>query len=272
MNFRPIAQKTYAVIASITLCAISQPAASQPAQTDSERGGNSEWSVIVSPYLWAAALSGNSSIGPYNVPARVSFPTIVSNLDLALMGNVEVTNGRYGAYIDGQYTNVGKDVTVDGANVRFASTSSMLTLGGFFQAWSMEKPGNTVYGKSRTISLEPTFGLRWTQISAAVDPVVGKRNQNWVDPFIGVRVNADLSDRWNLFGEGDIGGFGIGSRFSANLQAYFGYRTFVFRKPTILRFGYRLWYQNYVNGSDGNDRFAWNVMQHGPVVGLSMVF
>ncbi|VVE90508.1 hypothetical protein [Pandoraea bronchicola] len=263
-------------VAALAMCAaLGSPisALGQVSQTgQTEIAGNDNWSVVVSPYIWAASLSGNGAIGRYDVPVRVPFSTILGNLDLALMGEVELTNGRYGVYMDGQYTSDAKDATVAGAAVRFGTTAKMVTLGGFFHAWSIEKPGNTLFGKSRAVTIEPTFGLRWTQVNASADPIVGTHTERWVDPFIGVRVSADLSERWNLFAEGDIGGFGIGSRFSANLQTYFGYRTFVFNKPTILRFGYRVWYQDYVNDGGGIDRFAWRVTQHGPVAGLSMVF
>ncbi|VVE73225.1 hypothetical protein PAN31117_04662 [Pandoraea anapnoica] len=238
-------------------------------QMDVQQDGR--WSVVVSPYIWAASLSGHGAFGPNEVPARVSFPTIVSNLDLAVMGEVEVTNGRYGVYFDGQYTNAGKDASIGGLDARFATTSKMITVGGFFRAATFSQSGLTRFGHSREISIEPTFGFRWTQLIASVTPMVGQHTSNWIDPFIGLRVNADLSERWTLFSEADIGGFGAGSRFSTNLQVYAGYRMFLFKQPAIFRVGYRAWYQDYAHG-DGGDRFSWRVTQHGPVVGLSTIF
>jgi hypothetical protein len=86
-------------------------------------------------------------------------------------------------------------------------------------------------------------------------------------------MNADLTDRWNLFAEADVGGFDVGSKVSVNAQAYLGYRMEMLGKPTILRAGYRLLYQDYENDDfTGANKFRWDVSQHGPVVGFSMRF
>ena len=86
-------------------------------------------------------------------------------------------------------------------------------------------------------------------------------------------MNADLTDRWNLFAEADVGGFDVGSKVSVNAQAYLGYRMEMLGKPTILRAGYRLLYQDYENDDfTGANKFRWDVSQYGPVVGFSMRF
>jgi hypothetical protein len=99
-----------------------------------------------------------------------------------------------------------------------------------------------------------------------------KRKLQWTDPFIGARIQADLSDRWNLFAEADIGGFNMGSDLSVQGQAYLGYRTHIFNQPALLRFGYRALYQDYEGGDILGHSFKWNVTEHGPVAGISLVF
>ena len=116
--------------------------------------------------------------------------------------------------------------------------------------------------------------MRWTKIKAdlSVGPFSVSRKAEWTDPFVGVRLKTDLNERWNLAGEADIGGFGAGSKLSYNAQAYLGYRTFLFDRPTNLRVGYRVLSQDFKGPELLGHTFKWDVVQHGPVVGLSMRF
>ena len=250
--------------------------AARAADFDAERmEPEPEWAVIVSPYVWAASLKGNASLAGFDTDVDVPFSEIFDHLDLALMGNVEVTNGKWGVYFDGQHVQTSQDERVFAHEIGIDIKTTTLAAGAFFKAYEVELGGQTVFGKPRTISFEPTVGVRWTELKADVSAfgVSSTKNSDWADPFIGLRMNADLTDRWNLFAEADVGGFDVGSKVSVNAQAYLGYRMEMLGKPTILRAGYRLLYQDYENDDfTGANKFRWDVSQHGPVVGFSMRF
>ncbi len=250
--------------------------AARAADFDAERmEPEPEWAVIVSPYVWAASLKGNASLAGFDTDVDVPFSEIFDHLDLALMGNVEVTNGKWGVYFDGQHVQTSQDERVFAHEIGIDIKTTTLAAGAFFKAYEVELGGQTVFGKPRTISFEPTVGVRWTELKADVSAfgVSSTKSSDWADPFIGLRMNADLTDRWNLFAEADVGGFDVGSKVSVNAQAYLGYRIEMFGKPTILRAGYRLLYQDYENDDfTGANKFRWDVSQHGPVVGFSMRF
>jgi hypothetical protein len=250
--------------------------AARAADFDAERmEPEREWAVIVSPYVWAASLKGNASLAGFDTDVDVLFSEIFDHLDLALMGNVEVTNGKWGVYFDGQHVQTSQDERVFAHEIGIDIKTTTLAAGAFFKAYEVELGGQTVFGKPRTISFEPTVGVRWTELKADVSAfgVSSTKNSDWADPFIGLRMNADLTDRWNLFAEADVGGFDVGSKVSVNAQAYLGYRMEMLGKPTILRAGYRLLYQDYENDDfTGANKFRWDVSQHGPVVGFSMRF
>jgi hypothetical protein len=95
---------------------------------------------------------------------------------------------------------------------------------------------------------------------------------NWVDPFVGFRVRHKLAPGQDLQLEADIGGFGLGSRISWQaLAAYsytFGHTGSVAWAGVI---GYRALYVDYVQGS-GNTLFETNLLQHGPLLGISARF
>ncbi|NMN69151.1 MULTISPECIES: hypothetical protein [unclassified Rhizobium] len=250
--------------------------AARAADFDAERmEPEPKWAVIVSPYVWAASLKGNASLAGFDTDVDVPFSEIFDHLDLALMGNVEVTNGKWGVYFDGQHVQTSQDERVFAHEIGIDIKTTTLAAGAFFKAYEVELGGQTVFGKPRTISFEPTVGVRWTELKADVSAfgVSSTKSSDWADPFIGLRMNADLTDRWNLFAEADVGGFDVGSKVSVNAQAYLGYRIEMFGKPTILRAGYRLLYQDYENDDfTGANKFRWDVSQHGPVVGFSMRF
>jgi hypothetical protein len=92
-------------------------------------------------------------------------------------------------------------------------------------------------------------------------------SESWVDPLIGSRIGLDLTDRWGITSEANIGGFGVGSDFTRNAQAYVGYETSLFGRLTTFLFGYRALYQDYHHRD-----FEWDVPMHGPVIGTAVRF
>lgn len=94
----------------------------------------------------------------------------------------------------------------------------------------------------------------------------------WIDPYVGLRIRHKLAPRQDLSLEGDIGGFGVGSRISWQALASYKYEfgsTGSVAWSGVL--GYRALYVDYTQGW-GNTFFELNLLQHGPVIGLSARF
>lgn len=232
------------------------------------------WSLLVSPYAWGASLKGKGSLAGIRTNIDIPFSEILDELDLAMMGNAEVTNGRYGFYVDGQYVETSQSKHLLARRISLSVATTRLSAGVFFKLYETELAGTTAFGRPRTLSFEPTAGVRWTRLSGDIGvPGLGfGKASGWYDPFVGLRVNADLTDRWNLFAEADAGGTSS-SQYSLHGRAYLGYRTLLFGRETTLRAGYRAIYQNYTaDDFTGRNRFRWDVTQHGPAVGLTMRF
>lgn len=236
-----------------------------------------QWTVIVSPYVWGASLGGDLGLAGLQGNAHLPFGDIFKHLDIAAMGNVEFISGRWGGYIDAQHVRTSQTEQVLSLPVDLSIHTTRVAGGFYYKAWSIPLSGETAFGVPRNISFEPTVGLRWTDLKADADvaPLAlgTSKKADWVDPFAGMRINADLSSRWNLFLEGDAGGFGAGSDISVNALALLGYRTHLFGQRTILRAGYRFIYEDYDQEDfTGRGRFIWHMKQHGPLLGLSMFF
>ena len=86
----------------------------------------------------------------------------------------------------------------------------------------------------------------------------------------GCAINSHRRHEFTL--SGDVGGFGVGSEFS--WQAIGAYR-FDFAKTSHVTWsgmiGYRALYVDYERGT-GVTRYEFDVLQHGPVVGISARF
>ncbi len=123
------------------------------------------------------------------------------------------------------------------------------------------------------LSVQPLAGLRWTHVGGKLLGFGASvsDSDDWVDPFIGVRLPLRLSDRWSAEFEADIGGFGVGSSLSANGSLQIGYSMTVLNRPAQLSIGYRALYEQYHSGQNEN-RFALDAVTHGPLLGISLGF
>ena len=233
-----------------------------------------EWSLTVRPYVWAGSHDGNATLAGLRTHVDVPFSDVFDHLDFAALGEVEVRRGRWGLYLDGQYVKTSQDEQLLSQELGLGIVKAGAMGGVFYRIYDSPQGGDTVTGEPRRFVVEPMVGVRWTKLKANVE-VLGfstSKKADWTEPFVGVRSSLDLTDRWNLSGQADVGGFDIDNKRSANAQAYVGYRTRLLSRPAMLRAGYRVLYQSYETGDFTGQTFRWDVTQQGPVIGLSMGF
>jgi hypothetical protein len=125
--------------------------------------------------------------------------------------------------------------------------------------------------------LDAGIGLRLNSLDVGLDLIRNTDSdivlnksaiQTWVDPIVIIRFKSDPSNEFIYQLRGDIGGFGIGSDLSWQIQAYAGYR---FSKLFQLTGGYRFIDMDYDKGSS-DDRFMYNMSTFGPVVRFGFNF
>lgn len=223
----------------------------------------SGWTFSVTPYFWAAGLSGETSqFGLPVVDMNASFSDIIDNLDFAAMLMAEARNGRYSLFGDLIYTQLSsgratpRGILATSVNVE-ASTFAGLLGAGYSV---LEGPSG---------NLDVVAGMRvWsvnTDISfsgAFLDGVTRSDGATWVDGLVGIRGKYAFTPKfyatgWGLVGAGgadidwDVAGvigYNINERFSATL-------------------GYRALGVNY--SSDG---FLFDAVEQGPIAGLTINF
>jgi hypothetical protein len=94
----------------------------------------------------------------------------------------------------------------------------------------------------------------------------------WVDPLVGLRLRQQLALGHDLLLRGDVGGFDTGSQFSWNVLAAYSFEIGTYHGLTYSGLlGYRALSVDFEKGSAAN-RFDLDVVQHGPVLGLTVRF
>jgi hypothetical protein len=253
------------------------------AQEEEENAGSDTWKFHFMPYIWAVSLSGDMTVRGVNAELDASFGDILSNSDsiFAFSGFVEARKGNWGGYMDGTYIKLGTNDSMVGPLVVDTTTEmALFEFGALYRVakghWGNSGPA-TSEQPGRRWSVDVLAGGRFTsqdnQITFKTAPGTPRVDlaESWTDPIIGGRILADLSRSRKLDFrlKGDIGGFGVGSDFTWQALAMVGYNFKLFKTDSAVTLGYRALYQDFETGS-GTSKYAWNVTQHGPIIGLDI--
>jgi len=252
------------------------------------------WSFRVVPYGWLIAMDGTQTVRGRSVEVDASFMDIVEKSDtlVALMGTVEARRGPFALYGDVVWTRIG----VEGGNVRSRTLAPGVT-GALGTSLNLDidmaivEVGATYeVARSGPLAFDVLGGARyWHQeadvsfdITGVVDAgglqIAGTRafarsgSVDWLDPVIGARVRYAVAPGHELFLRGDIGGFGVGSDFSWQAVGGYGFEFGTYQGVTFAGvLGYRALSVDYAQG-EGTRRYEFDMIQHGPILGISARF
>jgi hypothetical protein len=263
-------------------------------QPPTEVAPASEWTFRITPYGWFPSMKGTQTVKGRSSSVDASFIDILEKSDtlVGLMGDFEARNGRLSLFSNAVWSKVG----LDGGTTHTRSPAPGITgtvgasLGINYQMAIVELGATYEVARSGALAVDVLAGGRyWYQKADLSLDLAGTIDQgglvisgtkaisrsgaiDWVDPLIGARVRYAVAPGHDLFLRGDIGGFGAASRFS--WQAIGGY-SFDFAVRNSVTWsgivGYRALYVDYAKGS-GQTRYEFDMLQHGPVVGLSARF
>lgn len=236
---------------------------------------NNDWKFRAAPYLWLVALDGDVTVRGQESDLDLSFNDIWDELNIAAMLTFDARKGKWGIFGDTIYANLGKSKKVGGIKIDPTVKLARLAAGGSYQlgTWRLS---DTVGKDGPSVTVDGMFGVSYTYLDIDLDiKGIGDASgdQDWFDPLIGARAFFDLSERWTLSLNGNVGGFGVGSDFTWGAMGTIGYRFSLFSAKNNARVagGYRAIYQDYKDGS-GDDKFEWDVTFHGPILGLVIKF
>lgn len=221
------------------------------------------WEVFWTLYLWAAGLEGEVGSRGRTTDVDLGFSDVVENLDGALMLPIELRKGRWGLLSELILLKLSDQSGTPGplfGSVEVSADETLVHLLPFYRIVPQDP-----------IAVDLLAGGRLWHLSAELDFTPGvlpglivEATERWVDPIIGMRVIADIGERWHVHGYGDLGGFGISSDLTWQLLGTIGYEI---GEGTVLRFGYRHLDVDFVNEEDG---FVFDAGTGGWVLGVTI--
>lgn len=228
------------------------------------------WVLSATAYLWGTQLDGDGAIRGRDFDVDVPFSDIRDSLSVGFMGVAAARKGDWGFYVSPFFARIGDDAEVGGAKFRYRSDTTFLGVGGIYRLLDWQNP-DTSHGGPKGAQLEALAGGRVVDLRLELNGRHGlpkaDESETWVDPIVGLNGRIEMTDRWELLGEGDIGGFGVGSDISWSWLAAIGYRFEPLGHDAFLRAGYRVLYVDYEDGG-----FEWDVTYKGPLVGVTLAF
>jgi hypothetical protein len=231
----------------------------------------SGWTGSFSTYSWLPWLSGDIQVKAIDIAVDVGPDDILSSLDWSTlpvwMSYGELRNGRLTLFNDIIWTALeagqGFEGQVIGGAVQVDYTQLTVELGAAYAIWSNGASTVDVLAGGRYWRQEADVFL--AAGGAAIDR---SGTVDWVDPFVGVRLQQSVAPGQTLLVRGDVGGFGAGSDFSWQASATFNMELCVTGGHQIDGYlGYRALSVDYSEGA-----YAYDALQHGPVMGLTMKF
>jgi hypothetical protein len=229
-----------------------------------DTGGDKDWEFQLVPlYFWGASLYGTVSLGPVAAPIDMDFDDLFDALESIFTVHFEaVHRQKWGILTDWSYMDLAGSQSLPGNLTLDGDLESLIAEGAVFYRMA---------GDAQVIDI--LGGVRYTDMEISAE-ITGRprrtQNPDWLDPIIGGRYGRALSEKWKVSVRGDIGGFGIGdaSDFAWNISALLHYQPW---KHVGFVGGYRLLDMDYKTGS-GLSRFEYDVLMHGPIFGLNILF
>ena len=226
------------------------------------------WHFLVEPYLMFPSMSGTAGIG--NLPdVHVCVPAsaIFSHLTMGAMLYLEAHTDRFTISSDLFYASLKEEASGTKGFISGEATLKEL----MWEIASLYKvlPWLELGAGARVMSIQSGFELNVDSIVNSGPSTYSKSSTtSWVDPIIIARMKTIIGEKWILQLRADIGGFGIGSQLTWQLQPDIVYRV---SKLFQLGLGYRVLSIDYNKGT-GDSRFLYDMDTYGPVIKLGFNF
>jgi len=255
-----------------TLCAGT--VAAEPISMGNQ--SDSDWRYSIATYAFIPARTiGDSTVGGTTIPIDLKPKDAVEYLSFAFAGRFEAWRGSFGLIVDANYVALEGDDTLPappGGTVNVDIKQRWLNL------MAAYKVAGGTYGKNNLpYAIDLHAGVRYNALKQEVKitlpgptalPTLGG-DEDWFEPVIGARGMWMLNDKWTAITSLELGGFGAGGN-DLQIAANVGFEWQAWDKTSV-SFGYRYFSMDY-STTLPTGTFAYDVEQHGPVIGLTYKF
>ena len=266
--------------------------AQKPAESQEALKGYDDWHVLLNPYGWLFGLQGD--VTGQGKSASVSLTLddtlkLIDEIELIFGGRLEWSKGPWGFLFDGVFVQMEdegerrRDIQIPvlvrptiplRGHISVIGEISIVEAALSYDVYT----SSHLVDNMPDLILEALAGPRYTFLRTKAHlSIQGPRRiltldadktRDWVDPFVGGRVQWRPAPNWILGFRTDVGGFTLSSDVAVNLNAEVAYRI---NRWLLINAGYRALYTDYETGS-GKDKFAFNMWIHGPWTGVVLEF
>ena len=225
------------------------------------------WHFLAELYVMFPYLDGETGIdNSLTVPIDANPGDVFGKLKMAAMLSLEARTDKWALTSDLVYMNLNQEVTE--SILLHSGTVGVKQLvwevAGLYRVFPFLELG----AGGRLNNLQTEIDVRRNVFPAGTEEYYGTASGTWLDPILISRLSTDINDKWLFQFRGDVGGFGLGSDLTWQLQAYAGYR---FTKVFQITAGYRVLSSDYHKASDSKE-FVFNVKEFGPVIRFGFNF
>lgn len=226
------------------------------------------WEFNITPYVWMAGIEGDvapASGLPTN-SVSLSFGDLLENLEYGAFLFASARRNDWVLFFDGSTVKVDSTEKVgspDVDSVGLSSTTSNMTIAAGRTVARTEVYRVDVYAGARFWWLDNEFTINASEAAGSGKAKISS-DASWSDPLVGVAGAYDLNDKWSLYGQADIGGFGAGSELQWSFLAG---ATYAINDTISLAGAWRALSVDY-----RKDGTVYDVTQTGPILGLTFRF
>jgi len=245
-----------------------------PGAVDEQKSA-SGWIIEGGPILHLAGIEGEASVAGVTANIDLSFSDIFDNFDVISFSNrVEAWKDEsWGIFIEGFFLQLDGDFNTPGpllTKLHVDITQVQVDLGLGLRI--LDEPLG-LYAAGPRVRIDLLGGLRYQHLKEEITPsplpTLGG-SADWIEPFIGGRVELQFDDTWSIFVRGDAGGFGIGSASDLTWNFLCGVE-YQLNHKTSLALGYQIQGFEYSNGS-GPSEFGGDWETPGLMLSMNMRF
>ena len=260
-NFTALIKSIPAFICWLICFCITGNITAQPAVPEKN------WYFLTDIYLLFPNMNGVTGIDDLvEVPVDATPGDVFSNLKIGGMLYLEARTQKWAITSDLVFMNLENEVTPS----TLLHSGTVAANQGIWEAAGLYRilPFLEVGAGGRLNHLKTKMDVRRNVLPAGTEEVQKDHSATWYDPILITRLTADINDKWLFQFRGDVGGFGVGSDLTWQLQAYAGYR---FTKVFQVTAGYRILSTDYEKATDEAE-FIFDLDEFGPVIRLGFNF
>ncbi len=224
------------------------------------------WEFTIVPYIWMAGVDGNVTLGNMTSDVDVNIEDLWDDYDIGGTLQLEMGKNVFGLFAQPTYFKITDTETLSATNGEIETEVWAVEFGAFYRL--AESKGH------RIMTFDFLVGGRFWDLSNEIrmnDPaggIVSRRDRKeLIDPMVGLRLEAYMTERLYFSIRGDVGGFNLGgstSEVSWQIQGMFGLDV---GETATLFIGYRD--LNIDTDSGQNDV---DLTFHGPLLGVGFTF